>query len=52
MYRIFVLLVLLISPVLFPALLVLLRVLDGKWTDGGLAELYRETWKQFWRGYP
>lgn len=51
-YRIFVLLILLISPVLFPALLVLLRILDGRWSQGGLGEMYAYAWLQFRRGHP
>lgn len=52
MYRLFVLLTLLASPVLYPALLILLRVLDGHWERGGIWELYRFAWLQFKRGYP
>jgi hypothetical protein len=51
-YRVFVLSILLVSPVLFPLLLSLLRVLDGQWPQGGLAEMYRFAWKQLMRGYP
>lgn len=52
MYRLFVLLTLLASPVLYPVLLVVLRVLDGHWARGGLRELYGFAWTQFKRGYP
>lgn len=51
-YRVFVLLVLLISPILFPVLLLLLRVMDGEWARGGLAEMYVYAWAQFRRGHP
>lgn len=51
-YRVFVLLVLLVSPILYPLLLLFLMVADGEWPRGGLVVMYRLAWKQLMRGYP
>lgn len=49
--RFLMLVILLVSPVLFPALLILLRVLDGEWVRGGFVDLYRWVWARMMRGY-
>lgn len=51
-FRLIMLVVLLVSPILFPALLLVLRVLDGEWARGGLAALYCWAWQRLLRGYP
>lgn len=48
-YRAFVLLVLLVSPLLYPALLL---IVDHRVTWAGLREMYSFAWTQFRRGYP
>lgn len=49
--RFLMLVILLISPVLFPVLLIMLRILDGEWARGGLVDLYRWCWRRLVRGY-
>lgn len=50
-FRLLLALVLLLSPLLFPALLVMLRAVDGAWARGGMADLYRWCWGRLVRGY-
>lgn len=50
-FRLLMALALIVSPLLFPALLGLLRVVDGEWVRGGLADLYRWRWARMMRGY-
>lgn len=48
-FRLFVLAILVLSPILFPAVLLLE---GGKASRADLAELYQWVWGRFRRGYP
>ena len=50
-FRLLMILLLALSPILFPAALLLLRLRGGKQSPGGLGEMYRWAWGRLMRGY-
>ena len=50
-FRLLMIVVLVLSPILFPILLLVLRSLDGAWHPGGLGEMYRWAWDRLKKGY-